>query len=139
MVIGVLTAIAIHVYGGIQDRAIENSIRSDLSNSAYSLESYKAENGEYPGIVRDEMRDVLVFSEENYEYNDNNFLYCSNGEEYAIYVTGSDNQRHYQSSTYGYDKNLGIRASNKEACPKLGVDNHSSIWMKGNGEWIPES
>ncbi len=47
VVIGILAAITIVAYNGVQSRARESSLRSDLTNIAKQLEMYRAD-GDYP-------------------------------------------------------------------------------------------
>ena len=48
VVIGILAAITIVAYSGIQQRAKDASIRADFANAAKKLEIYNADNGTYP-------------------------------------------------------------------------------------------
>lgn len=48
VVIGILAAISIVAYNGIQTRAHNTTIRNDLANFAKKLALHKAETGEYP-------------------------------------------------------------------------------------------
>ena len=48
VVIAILAAISIVAYNGIQDRANDTAIKSDISNNVKQIELYAAENGEYP-------------------------------------------------------------------------------------------
>lgn len=48
VVIAILAAITIVAYNGIQNRAHDTAVRSDLANISRKLKAYAAENGEYP-------------------------------------------------------------------------------------------
>lgn len=48
VVIGILAAIVVVAFNGIQQSAVNASVRSDLTNFAKKLEAYKAEYGSYP-------------------------------------------------------------------------------------------
>lgn len=48
VVIGILAAITIVAYNGVQARARDNTRMSDLSTIRKALEMYKSENGQYP-------------------------------------------------------------------------------------------
>lgn len=48
VVIGILAAITVVAYNGVQGRANDTAIQSDLSNLATKIEMYKVENGVYP-------------------------------------------------------------------------------------------
>ena len=51
VVIGILAAISLVSYSGISKRAIEVSLRSDLSNAATQLKMFNVENGSYPATI----------------------------------------------------------------------------------------
>ena len=53
VVIGILAAISIVAYNGIQDRANYTSAHSSLRQLRTALESYKAINGQYPATTTD--------------------------------------------------------------------------------------
>lgn len=49
MIIGILAAITIVAYNGIQNRANDTAVQSDIRNSAGKIKEYQAISGEYPG------------------------------------------------------------------------------------------
>lgn len=132
LIIGTISAIAIPVYQGVQASAIESSLKSDLRNSAMQLEEYQMRHGDYPQW-RDS-GDHLTISKDNYHGN-SNFLYCTNGDEYGIFVFGEQGNRYQYSSTYGF-RDDRVSSSSSEACPQMGVTGeHESAWLKHQGEW----
>ncbi len=48
VVIGILAAISIVAYNGIQNRAVDTITKSDVTNAAKQLELSKATSGSYP-------------------------------------------------------------------------------------------
>lgn len=50
VVIGILAAITIVAYNGVQDRALETRRLSDMTTITKALELYKIQNGEYPPV-----------------------------------------------------------------------------------------
>jgi len=50
-VIGILAAISMQEFNNHRRRAIDSSMRSDLRNAAMAMESYYAENLEYPSSL----------------------------------------------------------------------------------------
>ena len=48
IVIGILAAIIVVAYNGIQQQAIAASLKSDLNSASKKLELFKVENGVYP-------------------------------------------------------------------------------------------
>ncbi|MNQ20004.1 Type II secretion system protein G precursor [compost metagenome] len=53
VIIGILAAITIVAYNGIQNRANDTSVRSDLANIAKQFGTFYALNGQYPTTVTD--------------------------------------------------------------------------------------
>lgn len=51
VVIGILAAIVIVAYSGVQNRANDVSVQADLQNIAKAIRSYDAINGSYPDIA----------------------------------------------------------------------------------------
>jgi prepilin-type N-terminal cleavage/methylation domain-containing protein len=51
VVIGILAAITIVAYSGIQNRASDASVQSDLANITKAFEIFKIDNGQYPTAV----------------------------------------------------------------------------------------
>lgn len=51
VVIGILAAITIVAYNGIQSRARDTQRAQDIKTIAKALEIYKIQNGSYPGVV----------------------------------------------------------------------------------------
>jgi len=48
VIIGILAAIVVVAYNGVQKQAADSAVRSDLAQFAKKLELYKAQNGRYP-------------------------------------------------------------------------------------------
>lgn len=139
VVLGTLAAVAVPVYGSIQETAEENVIKTDLSVSSKNLEMYKIDNGSYPRGTPLRIEDVVTVSKDAYDNGrDNNWLYCSNEEDYAIYALASSDLRIYSSSVIGSGASFDISANQDETCPALGIDgpNLESRWMKHEGEWL---
>lgn len=67
VVIAILAAIVIVAYNGVQNRARESALKSDLSNAAKQMEAQNAENGSYPGALPSSVKasngNVLSLSE----------------------------------------------------------------------------
>lgn len=65
VVIGILAAISIVAYNGIQTRAADTATKSDIGNAAKQLELAKAETGVYP----DDIEGILKSSGTIYSYS----------------------------------------------------------------------
>jgi len=121
VVIGILAAIVIVAYNGVQNSAYESAVKSDLTNAAKMLELQKTESssGAYPNGVaqltamKTDGKYLLKPSGQGYVTNTNNYAYCfvSTGEAYALIVRTRTNKVFYVSSTqssptvYGTDSN----------------------------------
>lgn len=59
-VIAILAAITVVAYNGIQGRAQESSVKTDMYNIAKQVELYKTNTGKYPSIVQIEDLKIKV-------------------------------------------------------------------------------
>lgn len=78
VVIGILAAITIVAYNGIQNRAADTTVKSDLRNIANKLAVFQADNNRYPTAAQ---LDSLDFKLANKNYaispaTTMNFTYC---------------------------------------------------------------
>lgn len=56
VVIAILAAISIVAYNGIQQRAQNTTLQSDLANAAKAIELHNAEHGNYPGTLPSQVK-----------------------------------------------------------------------------------
>ena len=84
VVIGILAAITIVAYNGIQNRAYNTTVQSDLSNFAKKMGIYQAETGAYPVGLSSSMD--ITFSRSAYNTSMNNIYYCADatGTNYSL-------------------------------------------------------
>lgn len=75
IVIAILAAISIVAYNGIQNRANDTTVKSDLSVAAKKLELAKIDLGRYPEVAR-EMPGGFKVSKSAYDTTANNMYYC---------------------------------------------------------------
>lgn len=59
VVVGILAAIVIVAYNGVQNRANDAAVQSDLNNMAKAMQSYDVLNGAYPDITDSAVRTSL--------------------------------------------------------------------------------
>lgn len=86
VVIAILAAISIVAYNGIQDRAADTAVQSDLRNLAMKVMEYQTVNGEYPngGLSYNFPGEIkLAVSRQSYDNTISNLYYC-------VIVGGSD-------------------------------------------------
>ncbi|MFI5212807.1 MAG: type II secretion system protein [Candidatus Saccharimonadales bacterium] len=123
VVIGILAAITIVAYNGVQSRANDVAVQADLRNFHNIIAQQKAINGTYPTILTTSMG--IKFSRGAYglDYQNLNVRYCYNSatDNYIIYgLSRSGNYFRYvgdsglssASNTYGW----GI-------CSQIGLTN----------------
>lgn len=114
VVIAILASLVITSYNGIQSRAHDVTIRSDLRNIYSKLEIYKMENGVYPHdttvrrnaddgsstMIRDSLASInMKLSTESYDTSlaNTNLLYISSndGQQFAMLAYAKGNPTYY--------------------------------------------
>lgn len=81
VVIGILAAIVVVSYNGIQDRGRASVAQQDLNNAKKRLSIYQARNGKYPITYQQLIDANMHFSKSVYEINvpgKGNMYYCYN-------------------------------------------------------------
>lgn len=80
VVIGILAAIAVLSYNGVQQQAREAGLKSDFETAAARIERYRSDKGEYPPVTGGVDTNLVVANIEMqkslYASNTDNFLYC---------------------------------------------------------------
>ena len=82
IIIGILVAIAVPLYGGVQARARDNACMANVRTLNGAVAMFQAEEDEYPGTV-DELVDAGFIQEEPA---------CPNDGEYEIVQEGGDGE-----------------------------------------------
>lgn len=102
VVIGILAAITIVAFNGIQTRASDTSVKTDLMNIAKKAETYRAINGVYPSNTPTHFTGEYAVKVTSGAYAitpdvSYNLLYCSLSpySEYAILATAKSGKRLY--------------------------------------------
>jgi len=104
VVIAILAAITIVAYNGIQNRANDTAVKSDLKTIAKKLALYRANNSSYPSnigeaIASDELYKIVVSKSAYYTDSDItfNFTYCSMSPytDYAVLAMSKSGARLY--------------------------------------------
>ncbi len=90
VVIGILAAISMVAYTGIQNRSHDTAVRADLANIKKRLEMVRVDLGHYPRTVTEFPADLadLKIAKGSYDEAANNFYYIVNpaGDGYALGV-----------------------------------------------------
>lgn len=130
IVIAILAAITIVAYNGIQNRAYDTAVQSDLSNIAKRYELYKAENlaATYPygATLNNGVAFKINVSKSAYDANVSyQLLNCTSntsmGSDYAMLAVSKSGKRFYVSSSSGVREYIGSAAwlDLTESCPSV--------------------
>lgn len=106
VVIGILAAITIVAYNGIQNRANDGAVRSDLANAAKKFEIYKIDYGTYPQTATDLLNVGASASKSAYLLSPSttyNFVPCvtAAGADYSLGAISKSGNRFYIGSKSG--------------------------------------
>lgn len=143
VVIGILAAITIVAYSGVQNRANDTTIKSDMKNLGQRLELYYVDAAVYPYNW-----DTMSMKVSKTAYGANyvptpgseyNLIYCRNDSTFAI-AGGSKSGK-----TFSYRPGVGVSeypgnlATYTTTCNNLGVSTvvsgWSSYWLYSTGVW----
>lgn len=129
VVIGILAAITMVAYNGIQNRASNTAIQSDLRNLATKVLEQTALTGEYPtsnGITITGIPSFPV-SKNSYSTAVHNLYYCTglinNQREFAVAATSKSGERFKYTSMDGASTYTGAWGGGGNICPGLGFIN----------------
>ena len=112
VVIGILAAITIVAYNGIQERARVATAQADLSNNAKKMQLYYAENGAYPSTPTQLLSVGLKVSNPSATTIS---LVCGSASGYVIFI---NEKTDYTGRQFKIGNNLPIT----EVSPKLAWD-----------------
>ena len=148
VVIAILAAISIVAYNGIQNRAVETVIRSDLANFTKKMEIFRVDSqaGIYPTTEADLGTVSISISKSSYNTGGtgNNFLYCplSSGAGWALVLVDKAGRAWtttHQSSVQPYtgpgSSATGL-SSQTVICPSFsGGQTNSNVWGYTGSNW----
>lgn len=157
VVIGILAAIVIVAYNGVQNRAYDTSVQVDLENAGKGLGVYKSFNGSFPnGSTTDAIEAMLndadlKFSRGAYATDaattNSNIFYAfgGNGDDFVMVAKSkSGNVFYFSSKTGSVDnyQNLNPQHSFPQSGGSYikqltGMDGATHVWGFGNGNWRP--
>lgn len=120
VIIGILAAITIVAYNGIQNRANDTAVQSDLNNFAKKVSLYKAEFDGYPLSLTLGMG--ISFSRNAYNTTINNLYYCadSTGSKYSMAARSKSGNTFVISSDGGLTTYAGSW-SGSSTCTTMGM------------------
>lgn len=145
VIIGILAALVIVAYNGIQARAYDSIVQSDLKNSYTKLQEYKitSSNDQYPlGGNNSELNTLMAVSRSAYGLpgGNNALLYCRSDTDVAVVGRSKSGQGYYYSSVNGSQAiTTWPGDGNANLCPAAGIPTSSVgygvSWMYANGVW----
>lgn len=129
VVIGILAAIVIVAFNGIQNRAHDASVRSDFASARKKIEAYKIQSTTnlYSGASAPWTASTgSSFNKNAYSTASNNLIYCfsTDGSEYALAALSKSGNRFYISNTKGVtDYTPAWTTGGGSICPNVLVNN----------------
>ena len=139
VVIAILAAITIVAYNGLQNRASNSVVQSDLTSAAKQLEIYRTTEGRYPNTGQ--LSSVgLKMAKQSYLTSNNAVAYCSdnNGTTWAIIGKSKSGVTHYVSHTKSHATVFpnSFPRGIAEICPEAGSSNEAGMWIHStSGGW----
>ena len=139
VVIGILAAITIVAYNGIQNRANDVAVQSDLSNFHKRMEMQRSINGAYPATNGLTGIDLKV-SLGSYDLNVNNLLYCVSTDqmEYGLAAVSKSGKVTYVNTNGKIsDYSQAWSQASSTTCPNIiTAVSYSATWgSTGTGGW----
>lgn len=145
VVIGILAAIVIVAYNGVQNRTHDAAVQSDLRSFAGKINQHYAINGVYPtgGTTSSPTGENFRVARGSYDTGVHNFVYCTSQDagvnEFVLAARSKSGQRFGYSSASGgvapYTQTWGGVAN---VCTNAGWTSYSvSYGYNYNGTWWP--
>lgn len=118
VVIGILAAITIVAYNGVQGKANDVAVKSDLTNNARKITMYEADNVAYPNLNQLTGDYQLQYSGQSYK----GAIFCKNATRVVLVGLSSS------GTAFAYDTATGSidpvpSATNPAACASFGITN----------------
>lgn len=146
VVIAILAAISVVAYTGIQNRANDSAIQSDLANIAKKLEVFKITVSTidyYPSSLTASGLDVSV-SKNAYgnHYTPSgssgyNLLYCrmADGQSFALAARSKSGTTFAITNAKSVYVSSQVLTSGTSQCPAEGMSGAPAVWTFSNGVW----
>ena len=143
VVIGILAAITIVAYNGIQNRTNDTAVKSDLRNFGNKILEYQAINGNPVPLATADLQSLnfkATTRAYGAHYNANNgynFLYCRVGDAFAIVGASKSGRVFAYRSQGGLVEDVPALNTFTTTCPDNGVTGGASpgVWGFNNGAW----
>lgn len=126
VVIGILAAITIVAFNGVQGRAHDASVQSDLRNAKTQLQVVFSDTGRYPYPPTASIG--LKPQRSAYAKDRNNYYYCVNSDGSRFALSGVSNTTNSFAITHdGSVQNIGVSTGGDSTCALIG----SGSWTAG--------
>lgn len=140
VVLGILAAITVVAYNGVQNRANDATLKSDLRHSFMKVQEHYVTNGSLPSSFT-EINNTFIVSRKSYGGGGNFLLYCRADNGVAAVVGRSTS-----GNGFAYSSNGGAIAfaswpgdGNANLCPVAGIPTSTPgyvvSWLGVNGAW----
>lgn len=143
VVIGILAAITIVAYNGVQAKANDAAVMSDLNGLAKKIEMYRATNGDYPNSNQLTQLDFKVASR-NYATQPTttfNLVYCFNQTTLASYAVTAQSKSgglfYVSNTSAGVESLPSWGTDSGQSCRATGIAD-SNNWRGYAGEATPQ-
>lgn len=139
VVIAILATISVVVYRGIQGRAYDTTVQSDLRQTFARIQQFNIENGRLPNPWG-EMNQTFVTTRNAYGGPGfTNFLtYCRSDNSYAV-AGRSKGGTSFAYSSSGGAMQIDWSDTNATLCPRAGVSTsdpgYVNTWIGSSGVW----
>lgn len=132
VVIGVLAAITIVAFNGLQQRARTSEVAAGTSQTKKKLELYKIENGFYPTTANFAASGITSGSM-TYQYTSDGTTYCATGTSGNVSYKVSDSTAPSAGGCAGHGQNGNQPLTNMVANPSFETNSATWGWANGNG------
>jgi len=128
VVIGILAGITVIAYNGIQNRANDTAIKSDMRNYANRILSFQAETGRLPvGNVNSAPEGIanIKLSKKSYDTTVNNVYLCVNSTKFAVAGKSKSGSIWAYYSDQGIQEYTGTWTVSTAICSGLGITGYT--------------
>lgn len=129
VVIGILAAISIVAYNGIQNRSNDAAVKNDLTQMAKKVALYNAEESTYPSFTW--FFNNINISKSSYSTSSYNLYYCTTDtySDFGIAARSTSGQTFTISSTSGL-REANYSPSHFSSCGAIGQEAFGETWER---------
>ena len=140
VIIAILAAVTVVAYNGIQGRANDAVVQSDLKASYSKLLQYQVDNGSFPPASYSALQPILVASKNSYDLTNNGYLYCRNDQDAAVIAKSKSGTVFYNGTKgSGSASASSWTGTNGVLCPLAGVattvSGYAPAWYGATSGW----